>query len=161
MCVPWCLFQFSLVTGNGVVVHLPGLFNEIQKNEVKGLSDWQSRLIISSRAHLGQGLYLIKAQVAGRGGGIRDEAVCKSIYLFANQFTGPTKVTLPPKMSTTLSTSLSGRDWGTAAGALRFMALWCTTCYRDWHCGGCVQLSLNVQFCEGTRSPCPFNVVTT
>ena len=42
------------VLGNGVVIHLPGLFDEIQKNEVKGLKDWQDRLIISSRAHLGK-----------------------------------------------------------------------------------------------------------
>ena len=41
-------------TGNGVVVHLPGLFDEIKKNEAKGLSGWQERLVISSRAHLGE-----------------------------------------------------------------------------------------------------------
>ena len=40
-------------TGNGVVVHLPGLFDEIHKNEAKGLTGWQSRLFISNRAHLG------------------------------------------------------------------------------------------------------------
>ena len=40
--------------GNGVVIHLPGLFSEIEKNEAKGgLKGWQERLIISSRAHLG------------------------------------------------------------------------------------------------------------
>lgn len=39
-------------TGNGVVIHLPGLFEELQKNEVKGLRDWQNRLLISDRAHL-------------------------------------------------------------------------------------------------------------
>lgn len=38
--------------GNGVVIHLPGLFDEIAKNEAKGLLDWQSRLIVSDRAHL-------------------------------------------------------------------------------------------------------------
>lgn len=40
------------IIGNGVVIHLPGLFEEIKKNEAKGLLDWQSRLLISDRAHL-------------------------------------------------------------------------------------------------------------
>lgn len=40
------------IIGNGVVVHLPGLFEELAKNEAKGLSDWQNRLIVSDRAHL-------------------------------------------------------------------------------------------------------------
>ncbi|ELU04184.1 hypothetical protein CAPTEDRAFT_19821 [Capitella teleta] len=40
------------VLGNGVVIHLPGLFDEIQKNEAKGLTGWQQRLLISSQAHL-------------------------------------------------------------------------------------------------------------
>jgi adenylosuccinate synthase len=31
---------------------LPGLFEEISKNEAKGLKDWESRLYISDRAHL-------------------------------------------------------------------------------------------------------------
>ena len=35
------------------MIHLPGLFDEIAKNEKKGLKDWESRLLISSRAHLG------------------------------------------------------------------------------------------------------------
>jgi len=38
--------------GNGVVIHLPGLFEELEKNESKGLKDWQDRLIISDRAHI-------------------------------------------------------------------------------------------------------------
>jgi len=46
------LFQY--LSGNGVVIHLPGLFEEIEKNEKKGLTGWEKRLIISSRAHLGQ-----------------------------------------------------------------------------------------------------------
>lgn len=33
-------------------MHLPGLFEELKKNEQKGLTDWQSRLIVSDRAHL-------------------------------------------------------------------------------------------------------------
>ncbi|XP_046402486.1 adenylosuccinate synthetase [Ischnura elegans] len=40
------------VIGNGVVVHLPGLFEELQKNENKGLKEWDKRLLISDRAHL-------------------------------------------------------------------------------------------------------------
>ncbi|XP_055587100.1 adenylosuccinate synthetase [Uranotaenia lowii] len=40
------------IIGNGVVIHLPGLFEELAKNEAKGLTDWEKRLIISNRAHL-------------------------------------------------------------------------------------------------------------
>ncbi|XP_026462113.1 adenylosuccinate synthetase-like isoform X2 [Ctenocephalides felis] len=40
------------IIGNGVVIHLPGLFEELEKNEKKGLSGWESRLVISDRAHL-------------------------------------------------------------------------------------------------------------
>ncbi|KAI6656878.1 Adenylosuccinate synthetase isozyme 2-like [Oopsacas minuta] len=40
------------VIGNGVVIHLPGLFSEIEKNEGKGLVGWQKRLKISDRAHI-------------------------------------------------------------------------------------------------------------
>lgn len=46
------LFLIHDATGNGVVVHLPGLFEELAKNEAKGLVDWQKRLIVSDRAHL-------------------------------------------------------------------------------------------------------------
>uniref|UniRef100_A0A669DTU7 Adenylosuccinate synthetase n=1 Tax=Oreochromis niloticus TaxID=8128 RepID=A0A669DTU7_ORENI len=35
--------------GNGVVIHLPGLFEEAEKNERKG-KNWEKRLIISDRA---------------------------------------------------------------------------------------------------------------
>lgn len=38
--------------GNGVVIHLPGLFEELAKNESKGLHNWEQRLIVSDRAHL-------------------------------------------------------------------------------------------------------------
>lgn len=40
------------VIGNGVVIHLPGLFAEIEKNESKGLKNLQKRLKISNRAHI-------------------------------------------------------------------------------------------------------------
>ncbi|XP_018562865.1 adenylosuccinate synthetase isoform X2 [Anoplophora glabripennis] len=40
------------IIGNGVVIHLPGMFDEIEKNEKKGLENWGDRLIISDRAHL-------------------------------------------------------------------------------------------------------------
>ncbi|CAH1110952.1 unnamed protein product [Psylliodes chrysocephalus] len=40
------------IIGNGVVIHLPGMFDEIEKNEKKGLKNWEERLIISDRAHL-------------------------------------------------------------------------------------------------------------
>uniref|UniRef100_UPI00358F7912 adenylosuccinate synthetase isozyme 1 A-like n=1 Tax=Myxine glutinosa TaxID=7769 RepID=UPI00358F7912 len=38
--------------GNGVVIHLPGLFEEAEKNEKKGLKNWDKRLVISDRAHI-------------------------------------------------------------------------------------------------------------
>lgn len=41
------------LAGNGVVIHLPGLFQEIEKNVAKGLQGWEGRLLVSSRAHLG------------------------------------------------------------------------------------------------------------
>lgn len=34
------------------MIHLPGLFEELEKNEKKGLKGWQERLIVSDRAHL-------------------------------------------------------------------------------------------------------------
>ncbi|KAL5008005.1 hypothetical protein ScPMuIL_013586 [Solemya velum] len=40
------------VLGNGVVIHLENLFDEIEKNEKKGLPEWKNRLFISDRAHL-------------------------------------------------------------------------------------------------------------
>ncbi|XP_024293230.1 adenylosuccinate synthetase isozyme 1 C [Oncorhynchus tshawytscha] len=40
------------VIGNGVVIHLPGLFEEAENNEKKGLKGWEKRLIVSDRAHL-------------------------------------------------------------------------------------------------------------
>ncbi|XP_044728154.1 adenylosuccinate synthetase [Chrysoperla carnea] len=40
------------VIGNGVVIHLPGLFDELKACEKKGLTDWKDRLLISDRAHL-------------------------------------------------------------------------------------------------------------
>jgi adenylosuccinate synthase len=40
------------IIGNGCVVHLPDLLKEIEKNEAKGLKNWQDRLYISDRAHL-------------------------------------------------------------------------------------------------------------
>ena len=38
--------------GNGVVIHVPSLFEELEKNELKGLTGWQTRLKISDRAHI-------------------------------------------------------------------------------------------------------------
>ncbi|TNN74232.1 Adenylosuccinate synthetase isozyme 2 [Liparis tanakae] len=40
--------------GNGVVIHLPGLFEEAEKNarKGKGLHEWEKRLVISDRAHI-------------------------------------------------------------------------------------------------------------
>lgn len=44
--------DFGLFPGNGVVIHLPSLFEELEINEAQGLKDWKERLIISDRAHL-------------------------------------------------------------------------------------------------------------
>jgi adenylosuccinate synthase len=38
--------------GNGVVIHLPQFLDEIHKNELKGMTNWKKRLLISDRAHL-------------------------------------------------------------------------------------------------------------
>lgn len=46
------LINLIFALGNGVVIHLPGLFDELEKNEKKGLKDWEKRLVISDRAHL-------------------------------------------------------------------------------------------------------------
>lgn len=40
--------------GNGCVVNLPELVEEIQKNESRGVTNWSKRLLISDRAHLGK-----------------------------------------------------------------------------------------------------------
>ncbi|XP_063598790.1 adenylosuccinate synthetase isozyme 1 B-like [Penaeus indicus] len=40
------------VIGNGVVVHLGQFFEEIEKNEAKGLKDWKDRLLVSDRSHI-------------------------------------------------------------------------------------------------------------
>merc|ERR1739844_152644 len=45
---PGCI---SLI-GNGVVIHVPSLFEELEKNELKGLTGWQDKLKISDRAHM-------------------------------------------------------------------------------------------------------------
>ncbi|XP_055693893.1 adenylosuccinate synthetase-like isoform X2 [Lutzomyia longipalpis] len=38
--------------GNGVVIHLPSLFEELKIIEAKGVKNWEKRLIVSDRAHL-------------------------------------------------------------------------------------------------------------
>ncbi len=43
--------SISLI-GNGVVIHVPNLLEELAKNEAKGLVGWKERLKISDRAHL-------------------------------------------------------------------------------------------------------------
>lgn len=46
------LVMMVMCAGNGVVIHLPGLFEELEKNEEKGLINWKDRLLISDRAHI-------------------------------------------------------------------------------------------------------------
>ena len=55
-CYVLCLLT---VSGNGVVIYLPGLFDEFKEIEEKGLVGWEKRLIISSRAHLGVFIILL------------------------------------------------------------------------------------------------------
>ncbi|VDO98062.1 unnamed protein product [Soboliphyme baturini] len=38
--------------GNGVVMHLPGFFSELEKNNITALPSWEKRIIVSDRAHL-------------------------------------------------------------------------------------------------------------
>lgn len=42
----------TCVIGNGVVVHLPGLLEEIESLRAKGITDAASRILLSDRAHL-------------------------------------------------------------------------------------------------------------
>jgi len=55
-----------VIAGNGVVIHLPGLFAEIEKNAAKGLVNWQDRLIISNKAHLGK-VFVVMTTVIAAG----------------------------------------------------------------------------------------------
>ena len=41
----------QVIIGNGVVVHLPGLFEELDQLELKGVN-WKDRVIVSDRCHL-------------------------------------------------------------------------------------------------------------
>jgi adenylosuccinate synthase len=41
------------IVGNGCVINLPELVEEIKKNESRGVTNWSERLLISDRAHLG------------------------------------------------------------------------------------------------------------
>ena len=65
LSLPTWYMIIDFPSGNGVVVHLPGLFAEIEKNEAKGLVNWQERLVISNKAHLGKD-HVIQYSVAGR-----------------------------------------------------------------------------------------------
>lgn len=49
----------SLEIGNGCVVNLPELVEEIEKNESRGVNNWSKRLLISDRAHLGRDLNIL------------------------------------------------------------------------------------------------------
>ncbi|KAM9809286.1 adenylosuccinate synthetase isozyme 2 [Syngnathus typhle] len=77
--------------GNGVVIHLPGLFEEAAKNERKGnsLKDWEKRLIISDRAHI---VFDFHQAVDGVQEQLRQEQVGKNL--------GTTKKGIGPVYST-------------------------------------------------------------
>ncbi|KAJ8309302.1 hypothetical protein KUTeg_014176 [Tegillarca granosa] len=59
----------TAVIGNGVVVHLPNLFEEIEQNEKLGLPHWEKRLKISNRAHMVFDIHQVVdgLQESGRG----------------------------------------------------------------------------------------------
>jgi len=44
--------ECEALIGNGVVMHLPGFFKELDDNIAKGLPEWKHRLKISGRCHL-------------------------------------------------------------------------------------------------------------
>ena len=48
--------------GNGCVVNLPELVEEIEKNESRGVNDWAKRLLLSDRAHLGRHTAVVLAR---------------------------------------------------------------------------------------------------
>ncbi|XP_075248962.1 adenylosuccinate synthetase isozyme 2-like [Convolutriloba macropyga] len=71
------------ILGNGVVIHLPGLFSEINnnitnENKVKLMDRWEERLLVSTRAHLvfdihqkADGLYeAFRKQASSSGGSL-------------------------------------------------------------------------------------------
>lgn len=52
-------YEYTYLIGNGCVVNLPELVDEIKKNESRGVNNWAGRLLISDRAHLGTTLFII------------------------------------------------------------------------------------------------------
>lgn len=70
--VPSGLIQPKAVSviGNGVVIHIPQFFDELQALEAKGVKDWQGRLLVSDRAHIVFDLHQEsdKLREGGKGG---------------------------------------------------------------------------------------------
>ncbi|XP_053238674.1 adenylosuccinate synthetase isozyme 2 isoform X2 [Podarcis raffonei] len=71
--------------GNGVVIHLPGLFEEAEKNvkKGKGLEGWEKRLIISDRAHI---VFDFHQAADGIQEQQRQEQAGKKFKVLANQY---------------------------------------------------------------------------
>ncbi|KAM3855472.1 adenylosuccinate synthetase isozyme 2 isoform 2-T2 [Vipera latastei] len=71
--------------GNGVVIHLPGLFEEAEKNvkKGKGLEAWEERLIISDRAHI---VFDFHQAADGIQEQQRQEQAGKKFKVLANQY---------------------------------------------------------------------------
>ncbi|XP_030872812.1 adenylosuccinate synthetase isozyme 2 isoform X3 [Leptonychotes weddellii] len=71
--------------GNGVVIHLPGLFEEAEKNvqKGKGLEGWEKRLIISDRAHI---VFDFHQAADGIQEQQRQEQAGKKFRVLANQY---------------------------------------------------------------------------
>jgi len=65
---------FILHSGNGVVLHIPTLFKEIQDNEAKGLTNIKDRMKISNRTHLGITMITIHLQTK------KQFPLCRTFY---------------------------------------------------------------------------------
>ncbi|XP_019479391.1 PREDICTED: adenylosuccinate synthetase isozyme 2 [Hipposideros armiger] len=76
--------------GNGVVIHLPGLFEEAEKNvqKGKGLEGWEKRLIISDRAHIGKRDIMYLYIIFFLSETYQMKAFCSQFYLFSDQKDG-------------------------------------------------------------------------
>nr|XP_054586660.1 adenylosuccinate synthase, like isoform X1 [Nothobranchius furzeri] len=70
--------------GNGVVIHLPGLFEEAEKNlnKGKGLQGWEERLKISDRAHIGQWMMFLQPECCIHNRRFTHALLCPLVFNF-------------------------------------------------------------------------------
>ncbi|CAF3822402.1 unnamed protein product [Adineta steineri] len=67
------------IIGNGCVVNLPELVEEIEKNESRGVTNWSQRLLISDRAHLVFDFHKMSDGLIERGRGTSRQATRNGI----------------------------------------------------------------------------------